>query len=67
MPILSQQDDFLVLQVNNDYDTLIRSIFKTELLSTLNRKLRENFNRNLTMNFTDKYMQKSVKVCPTSC
>jgi hypothetical protein len=42
------------LQVNNEYDTLIRSIFKTELLSTLNRKLRENFNRVLSMNFTDK-------------
>ncbi|XP_045027352.1 unconventional myosin-If isoform X1 [Daphnia magna] len=56
----TKQDDFLVLQVNNEYDTLIRSIFKTELLSTLNRKLKENYNRALTMNFTDN-MEVSIK------
>ena len=49
------KDDFIVIQVNNDYDTLIQSIFKTELLSTLNRKLKEGLNRGLIVNFSDRF------------
>lgn len=47
------QDDFIVFHVNNDYDTLLQSIFKTELLSTLNKKLKEGFDRTLNLHFND--------------
>jgi hypothetical protein len=42
--------------VQNQYDTLMQSTFKTELLSTLNRKLKETCGRVLNLHFSDQYV-----------
>jgi len=48
------QDDVLVIHVINDYDTLLESAFKTELLSVLNKKMKEMHGRALQINFSDR-------------
>ncbi|KAK8758165.1 hypothetical protein V5799_004202, partial [Amblyomma americanum] len=48
------KDDFLVLHVKNEYDTFIESIFKTEFLFTLDKKIREKCQRPLNLHFSDK-------------
>ncbi|KAH7966753.1 hypothetical protein HPB49_019195 [Dermacentor silvarum] len=50
----TRQDDFIVLQVKNEYDTFIESVFKTELLYTLDKKFREKCQRPLNLQFSDK-------------
>ena len=45
------QDDFLVVHVKDDYDTLVEAVFKTEFLSTLNKKLTEKFSTPLNVSF----------------
>jgi len=49
-----------VIHVNNDYDTLLQSAFKTELLSILNKKLKELHDKDLNLNFSD-HMEVAVK------
>jgi len=56
----TKQDDILVIHVNNDYDTLLESAFKTELLSILNKKMKELHNKTLLVNFSDN-MEVAVK------
>ena len=48
-------DDFLVLHVPNDYDSLIESVFKTELVVLLMDKARE-VNKTIALNFNDTYV-----------
>ena len=47
-------DDFLVLHVPTDYDSLIESVFKTELVVLLMEKARE-FGSSIDLNFSDEY------------
>ena len=47
-------DDFLVLHVPTDYDSLIESVFKTELVVLLMEKSRE-FGSSIDLNFSDEY------------
>ncbi|KAL1420915.1 hypothetical protein MTO96_004288 [Rhipicephalus appendiculatus] len=56
----TRQDDFLVLQVRNEYDTFIESVFKTEFLFMLDKKVREKCQRPLNLQFSDK-MEYRVK------
>uniref|UniRef100_T1JDZ8 Myosin motor domain-containing protein n=1 Tax=Strigamia maritima TaxID=126957 RepID=T1JDZ8_STRMM len=47
------QDDFLVIHVKNEYDTVLECTFKTEFLGTLNRKYRERFHKPISLNFNN--------------
>ncbi|GAB6019968.1 Unconventional myosin-Ie [Chamberlinius hualienensis] len=47
------QDDFIVIHVKNDYDSLIEVPLKTEFLSILNKKCKERFGRELSLRFSE--------------
>lgn len=47
------QDDFFILHVQGDYDSLLETIFKTELLTTLSKRFKEKTNRALPLTFCD--------------
>jgi myosin-1 len=47
------QDNFIVLYPNNDYATVLEIEFKTEFLTTFNRRYKELFNKPLAIEFTD--------------
>ncbi|XP_033123994.1 unconventional myosin-Ie-like [Anneissia japonica] len=49
----SMQDDFFVLNVVNDYATLLESTFKTEFLTVLNKKSKDLLGREIRINFGD--------------
>ncbi|XP_067131867.1 unconventional myosin-Ie-like [Centruroides vittatus] len=48
------QDDFVVIHVKNEYDSLIECVFKTEFVTVLNKKYQECCHRPLTLHFSDK-------------
>ncbi|XP_040273710.1 unconventional myosin-If isoform X2 [Bufo bufo] len=48
----TRQDDFLILH-EADHDTLLESMFKTELISLLCKRYEEMTKRKLALNFTD--------------
>ena len=48
------QDDFFVIHVTNDYDSVLESIFKTEFLHVLSKKYQEKAQKKLEINFNDK-------------
>ncbi|XP_076066450.1 unconventional myosin-Ie-like isoform X2 [Oratosquilla oratoria] len=54
------QDDFVLLHVSNDYESLLEVTFKTEFIMVLNRKLKEKFGRELALNFVNSF-EYSVK------
>ena len=41
------QDDFMVIHVQNDYDSILESVFKTEFLTLLAKKYENVTNRKL--------------------
>ncbi|XP_064620363.1 unconventional myosin-Ie-like isoform X2 [Lineus longissimus] len=47
------QDDFLVIYVQNEYASLVQSVFKTEFLTTLSKRYKEKVAKNLRIEFTD--------------
>jgi len=49
------QDDFFVLHITNDYDSVLESIFKTEFLHVLSKKYEEKLKKKLQLNFQEKY------------
>lgn len=55
-------DDFLVLHVPTDYDSLIESVFKTELVVLLMEKARE-FGSSIDLNFSDEYGMVPARLC----
>ena len=50
------QDDFIVIHVTNDYDSMLETIFKTEFLHVLSKKYEARTNRKLQINFSDRYI-----------
>lgn len=46
-------DDFFILHVGSEYDTVMTSVFKTEFLTVLNEKFSEQTGRKLNITFTD--------------
>ena len=58
------QDNFIVLYTNNDYATVLEIEFKTEFLTTFNRRFKELFNKPLNIEFIDTYMfEKYFLIC----
>ncbi|CAN8005135.1 unnamed protein product, partial [Ixodes hexagonus] len=52
--VSTRQDDFLVIQVKNDYDSFLESVFKTEFLYVLDKKMKEKCHRPLNLHFADR-------------
>lgn len=50
------QDDFFVIHVVNDYDSVLESLFKTEFLHVLSKKYEARTNRKLDINFAQRYV-----------
>lgn len=50
----TRQDDLLILHVKGTYDTLLESVFKTELLTVLQKKFKANTGQNLNLHFNDR-------------
>ncbi|KAL5004495.1 hypothetical protein ScPMuIL_017951 [Solemya velum] len=49
----TMQDDFLLVQVQNDYTSLLECIFKTEFLSLTSKKYKEKTGKELRLQFSD--------------
>ncbi|KAK3098251.1 hypothetical protein FSP39_017626 [Pinctada imbricata] len=47
------QDDLFIIHINNDYSSLLESVFKTEFLMTLSKKYKEKTSRELSIIFND--------------
>ncbi|CAB4044730.1 unconventional myosin-Ie-like isoform X2 [Paramuricea clavata] len=47
------QDDFVVLHVPGEYDTVFQTVFKTELLTVLTKKYEAEVGKSLTLDFRD--------------
>ena len=45
------QDDFVVLHVTNEYDTVFESVFKTEFLTLLSEKYTAQTRKTLVVSF----------------
>ncbi|XP_076333550.1 unconventional myosin-Ie-like [Tachypleus tridentatus] len=58
--VSTHQDDLLVIQVKNDYDSLLECMFKTELLTVLDKTFHKRFEKALPLSFSDS-MQFRVK------
>ncbi|ODM95674.1 Unconventional myosin-If [Orchesella cincta] len=50
----TRQDDLLIIHVKGAYDTLIESVFKTELLTVLHKKYKAVTSQNLNLHFNDR-------------
>ncbi|KAI8789436.1 unconventional myosin-Ie-like isoform X1 [Biomphalaria glabrata] len=49
----TMQDDFFILNVNNEYGSFLENVFKTEFLTVLSKKYKERTGKELRINFTD--------------
>ncbi len=49
----TKQDDYLVIHVSNDYGSLLECAFKTEFLTTLNKRYKESVQKPLRVEFSD--------------
>ncbi|XP_041364734.1 unconventional myosin-Ie-like [Gigantopelta aegis] len=49
----TMQDDFFLVNVQNDYSSLLESVFKTEFLTTLFKRYKDAVSRPLTIHFSD--------------
>ncbi|XP_077988766.1 unconventional myosin-Ie-like isoform X2 [Glandiceps talaboti] len=49
------QDDFFVIDVIDDYASLLESVFKTEFVTTLSKKYEAAMHRKLTVNFSNMF------------
>lgn len=47
----SMQDDFFIVQVANEYDSVFESLFKTEFLHVLSKTFKNKLNRELRLTF----------------
>ena len=51
------QDDFLVIHVQNDYDSILESVFKTEFLTLLAKKYEAVTNRKLKVDVNNRWLE----------
>ncbi|XP_013379437.1 unconventional myosin-Ie [Lingula anatina] len=49
----TMQDDFFIIHVQNDYSSLLESVFKTEFLTALSKKYKERTHKELKVEFSD--------------
>ena len=50
----SLQDDFIIVHVLNDYDSVLESVFKTEFLTLLSTRYEAVMHRKLTVDISNK-------------
>ena len=48
------QDDIFVLHVQNDYASVLESVFKTEFLTLLTKRYKDKTGKDLRLSFSDK-------------
>ena len=48
------QDDIFVLHVQNDYASVLESVFKTEFLTLLTKRYKDKTGNDLRLSFSDK-------------
>ena len=51
------QDDFFVLHVKDDFDSVLESVLKTEFLTLLSEKYKTLTNHHMTFAFNKRYIQ----------
>ncbi|CAG5115369.1 unnamed protein product, partial [Candidula unifasciata] len=49
----TMQDDYFILNVQNDYGSLLENVFKTEFLTVLSKKYKERTGKELYIQFSD--------------
>jgi len=47
------QDDYFLMFVQNDFASLLECVFKTEFLSTLDKRYKDKTNKDLIIKFAD--------------
>ena len=57
----TKQDDLFVLHVQDEYSSLLESIFKTEFLTTLAKHYKDRIGKPLRLDFTDRWVHKKIK------
>ena len=50
----TRQDDFVILHVTNEYDSLLQVPFKAEMVTVMSRIVKAKCNKDLKMVFSDK-------------
>ena len=49
------QDDFIVLHIPGEYDSVLETVFKTEFLTLLSSKYQDSLSRQLKVDITSRY------------
>ena len=49
------QDDFIVLHIPGEYDSVLETVFKTEFLTLLSSKYQDSLNRQLKIDIVSRY------------
>lgn len=49
------QDDFIVLHIPGEYDSVLETVFKTEFLTLLSSKYQDSLSRQLRVDITSRY------------
>ena len=57
------QDDFIVLHIPGEYDSVLETVFKTEFLTLLSSKYQDSLSRQLKVDITSRYDDKSKRLC----
>ena len=57
------QDDFIVLHIPGEYDSVLETVFKTEFLTLLSSKYQDSLSRQLKVDITSRYDDKSKSLC----
>ena len=50
----TMQDDMIIIHCNDGYDSVLESVFKTEILTSLTKSHKNKLNRELPVQFSDK-------------
>lgn len=63
------QDDFIVLHIPGEYDSVLETVFKTEFLTLLSSKYQDSLSRQLKVDITSRYDKFRVfcTTCPFNC
>ena len=54
------QDDFIILHIPGEYDSVLETVFKTEFLTLLSSKYQDSVNRQLKVDIASRYDKHSV-------
>ena len=50
----TMQDDLFVLHIQNDYASVLESVFKTEFLTLLTKRYKDKTGKDLRLQFSDR-------------